>query len=168
MKKTFKIFMVIVLIFSLMIPVSVFAVGDGNIDSGGEGMESGTSDNKWSHGCDGVRITVVRANDHAIVTTPIDFTNKQPPSTMFHFGKVSKIQYKNGRSLSAIQGSYSYYNPAQAMPRIVSTNGSNNIDSIKKYFCSEYTIQRIADITGMDYDILLGGEYKLLLEPMAY
>lgn len=157
-----------VLIFSLMVPVSVFAIGDGNIDSGGGDMGSGTSDNKWSPGYDGVRITVVRASDHSVVTTPIDFTNKQPPSTMFHFGKVSKIQYNSGRNLSPIQGSYAYINPAQAMPRIVSTNGSNNIDAIKKYFCSEYTIKRIADITGMNYDILIGGEYKLLLEPIAY
>ena len=168
MKKILKVFMIMVLIFSLMMPVSVFAIGDGNIDSGGGDMGSGTSDNKWSPGYDGVRITVVRVSDHSVVTTPIDFTNKQPPSTMFHFGKISKIQYNSGRNLSPIQGSYAYINPAQTMPRIVSTNGSNNIDAIKKYFCSEYTIKRIADITGMNYDILIGGEYKLLLEPIAY
>lgn len=168
MKRIFKICMFFSMLFSLMIPISVSAIGDGNIDSGGGGMGSGTSKNKWSPGYDGVRISVVRASDNSVVTIPIDFTNKNPPSTMFHFGKVCKIQYNNGRNLSPIQGSYVYFNPAQSMPRIASTNGSNNIEAIKKYFCSEYTIKRIAEITGMNYDVLIGGEYKLLLEPIAY
>lgn len=148
--------------------VSVFAVGDGNIDGGGGGMGSGTSNNVWSPGMDGVRVTVVRASDHAVVTAPIDLTNKKPPSEIYHFGKISKLQYNNGRGLSPVQGGYSFKNPAQAMPRIVSTNGRSNIDAIKKYFCSEYIIKRIAEITGMNYDVLIGGEYKLLLEPIAY
>lgn len=160
--------MIFTMIFSLIMPITVFAVGDGNIDSGGGGMGDGTSTDKWSPGYDGVRVTVVRASDHAIVTTPIDLTNKQPPSTMFHFGKVSKIQYNGGRNLSPIQGAYSYINPSQTMPRIVSTNGSNNIAAIKSYFTDEQVIRSIASITGMDFDILIGGEYKLLLEPMAY
>ena len=54
------------------------------------------------------------------------------------------------------------------MPKIISTNGSNNIEAIKKYFCSEYVVKRIAEITGMSYDVLIGGEYKILLEPVAY
>lgn len=168
MKKIVTLLIVILMAFNLMMPISVFAVGDGNIDTGGGGMGSGTSGNKWTPGYDGVRIVVVRASDHSVVTTPIDFTNKKPPSSMFHFGKVSKIQYNSGRGLSPVQGSYAYVNPGQAMPRIVSTSGKNNIDAVKKYFCSEYTIKRIADITGMNYDILIGGDYKLLLEPIAY
>ena len=54
------------------------------------------------------------------------------------------------------------------MPRIISTSGNNNIEAIKQYFCSEYVIKRIADVTGMNYDVLIGGEYKILLEPVAY
>lgn len=145
-----------------------FAVGDGNIDGGGGGMGDGTSTNSWTPGNDGVRVTVVRASDHAVVTTPIDLTNKNPPSTLFHFGKVSKLSYSNGKGLSPQQGTYQYINPPQAIPRIVSTNGSNNIDAIKKYFCSEYTIKLISNHTGMDYDVLIGGDYKLLLEPFAF
>ena len=168
MKKILKILIVFIMLFSLMMPIVVFAVGDGNIDSGGGGMGDGTSTDKWSPGYDGVRVTVVRASDHATVTTPIDLTNKQPPSTMFHFGKVSKIQYNGGRNLSPIQGAYSYINPSQTMPRIVSTNGNSNIAAIKSYFTDEQVIRSIASITGMDFDILVGGDYKLLLEPMAY
>lgn len=54
------------------------------------------------------------------------------------------------------------------MPRIISTNGRNNIEAIKKYFCSEYVVKFIAEETGMDYDTLISGEYKILLEPIAY
>ena len=66
------------MIISIIFPVVVFAVGDGNIDSGGGGMGDGTSTDKWSPGYDGVRVTVVRASDYSVVTTPIDLTNKQP------------------------------------------------------------------------------------------
>ncbi len=55
------------------------------------------------------------------------------------------------------------------MPKIISTgSGQASIEQIKQYFCSEYMIMTIAQITGMDYDILTNGEYKLLLEPIAY
>lgn len=148
--------------------VPTFAVGDGNIDGGGGGMGDGTSTNSWNPGNDGVRVTVVRASDHAVVTTPIDFTNKSPTNVRVHFGKVSKLSYNGGNALTPSQSAYSFINPAQAMPRIVSTNGNNNIEAIKKYFCSEYIIKRVAEITGMDYDVLIGGEYKLLLEPLAF
>ena len=168
MKQILKILMIFIIIFNLIMPITVFAVGDGNIDSGGGGMGDGTSTDKWSPGYDGVRVTVVRASDHAVVTTPIDFTNKSPTNVRLHFGKVSKLSYNGGRAISPSGQSYTFVNPAQEMPRIVSTNGSSNIEAIKKYFCSEYTIKRVAEITGMNYDILIGGDYKLLLEPMAY
>ena len=168
MKRKLLLLISFLIIFNFTMPFSVFAVGDGNIDSGGGGMNSGTSENKWSSGYDGVRITVVRASDHSVVTIPIDFTNKSPTNVRLHFGKVSKLSYNGGSSLSPSSQSYSFINPGQEIPRIVSTDGKNNIDAIKKYFCSEYTIKRIADITGMNYDILIGGDYKLLLEPMAY
>ena len=40
--------------------------GSGNIDTGGGGMGQGTSQNRWTSGNEGVRVTVVRASDHAI------------------------------------------------------------------------------------------------------
>lgn len=165
-----KIFTALCLILAIICCFSVpaFAVGDGNLDGGGGGMGGGTSTNSWNPGNDGVRVTVVRASDHAVVTTPINFTNKSPNSIQMHFGRVSKMQYGNGIKLTPITSKFQYINPPQTMPRIVSTNGSNNIEAIKSYFCSEYTVQMIANHTGMDYDILIGGEYKLLLEPFAF
>ena len=55
------------------------------------------------------------------------------------------------------------------MPRIISSGSTKaNIEAIKKYFCSEYAVELVAQQTGINYDELIGGEYKLLLEPMAY
>ena len=142
--------------------------GSGNIDGGGGSMGDATSHGSWNPGNEGVRITVVRASNHAVVTTPFDLTNKQPAAGIYHFGKVSKIQYNNGTALSPVQGGYAYKNPAQPIPRIISTNGNNNIEAIKRYFCSEYAVKLIAEQTGMDYETLIGGEYKILLEPIAY
>jgi hypothetical protein len=142
--------------------------GSGNLDGGGGGMGTGSSSNYWNSGNEGVRVTVVRASDHAVVTKPFDFSNITISGSIYHFGKISKIQYNNGAVLTPIKSGYVNIKPAQTMPRIISTNGTTNIEAIKKFFCSEYVVMRIAEITGMDYDILIGGDYKILLEPLAY
>lgn len=142
--------------------------GDGNIDSGGGGMGQGTNQNKWSSGNEGVRVTVVRANDHAVVTSPIDLTNSPPENNLYHFGKVCKLQYTMGTALSPVKGGYTCIKPPQAIPRVISSNGRNNIEVIKKYFCSEFLVKLVANHTGINYDVLVGGEYRLLLEPIAY
>ena len=168
MKRIFSVLLVIVMLCSSLCAVPAYAVGDGNVDGGGGGMGDGTSTNSWTPGNEGVRVTVVRASDHAVVTTPIDLTNKAPTNMRLHFGKASKLSYSNGFSLSPSGQSYSFLNPAQSLPRIISTNGSNNIAAIKSYFTDEQVIRSIAGLTGMDFDVLIGGEYKLLLEPIAY
>lgn len=170
MKKLFHILLSLLLVLCLFCPITAFADtgGSGNIDGGGGGMGGGTSSNYWNTGNEGVRITVVRASDHTIVTTPVDFTNVTPTNVRLHFGKICKLGYTNGKALTPSSESYSFVNPGQSMPRIISFNGQSNIEAIKKYFCSEYVVKRIADITGMNYDTLIGGDYKLLLEPVAY
>ena len=169
MKRTLSIFIVLVLLLTALLPLTAYAEGEGNIDNGSGSMGSGTSENFWSPGDEGVRITVVRASDHAVVTIPVDFTNKHPDNIQAHFGKVSKISYTNGFSLTPSMQQYTYVNPAQAVPRIISSGSGNaNIDDIKRYFCSEYTLMRIADVTGFNYDTLINGDYKILLEPVAY
>jgi hypothetical protein len=170
MKKIISFISILMVSLSLLSPINAFADtgGSGNIDGGGGGMGSGTSTNTWSGGNEGVRITVVRASDHAVVTTPIDLTNKSPNNIQIHFGKVSKLQYSTGSVLTPTTSKYQYINPPQSIPRIISTSGTNNIEAIKRYFCSEYIVQMIANHTGMNYDVLIGGGYKILLEPIAY
>lgn len=67
-------------------------------------MNQGTSTNFWSPGNDGVRVTVVDAQSGSAVSTPVDFSNRSQSATMLHFGKVSKIQYRDGASLSLQSG----------------------------------------------------------------
>ena len=140
MYKYFRRMITVVMILCLMVPVTAFAAGDGNVDSGGGGMGKGTSKNTWSSSNEGVRVTVIRSSDHAVVTTPIDLTNKPPKSSIYNFGKISKIHYNSGRSLSAVKGGYTCVKPSKGLPKIITTNGKSNITAIKKYFCSEYLI----------------------------
>lgn len=80
---------------------------------------------------------------------PVDFSNKSQPGSVLYFGKVSKIHYRNGSSLSLqAGGGYSCIKPTVAMPRIVGSSGENNITEIKKFFCSEYACMMVADATG--------------------
>ena len=169
MKRIFAFFLSFLLILGIC-PMSALADtgGSGNVDGGGGSMGQGTSQNSWNPGMDGVRITVVDAESGQPVSTPFDLTNKNP-TIKIHFGKISKIQYSRGTGISPTTGNYDYYTPAQAMPRIISSGSTKaNIEAIKKYFCSEYAVELVAQQTGINYDELIGGEYKLLLEPMAY
>lgn len=169
MKYLRKSLLIFVLLFSLIVPVTVYAAGDGNIDNGGGGLGSGTNTNYWNSHDEGVRVTVVRASDGGAVSTPIDLTNKQPNNIVLHFGKVSKSQYRDGASLTPSTGTYSYINPAQSLPQIISTSsGGANLAAIKRYFTDEQVIRSIAGYAGISFETLISGEYKLLLEPIAY
>lgn len=157
-----------VLLCVLVPSFSAYAAGEGNMDGGGGGMGQGTSQNNWVPGYDGVRVSVVRVSDHAVVAVPVDLTNQTIPETVYHFGKVSKLQYSAGAGLSPMQGAYSYEKPSQPLPRIVSSNGGSNIAAIKSYFTDEQVVRSIAGLAGMEYDALVNGEYRLLIEPIAY
>lgn len=169
MKYKMKILLVCcMLLVSLSIVKSVYAVGEGNIDAGGSGMGSGTTDNYWSPGNDGVRVSIVRVVDKYVVSIPIDYTNKIIQKSLISFDKKSKIDYQNGGFLIQHVGGYSYRNVKKELPKIISSNGSTNIKAIKQYFCSEYAVMMIANDTGLSYEELISGKYKLLLEPIAY
>ena len=119
-----------VLLLSLFQSIPTYAVGDGNLDGGGGGMGQGTSQNSWSPGNEGVRVTVIRAADRAVVTRSVDLTNKKP-KIVYSFGKVSKVAYTQGTALSVNTGAYEYVNPAQSLPRIISSTslGAANIEA---------------------------------------
>ena len=169
MKRIFAFFLSILLILGIC-PMSALADtgGSGNVDGGGGSMGQGTSQNSWNPGMDGVRVTVIYSETQKPASASIDLTSKTP-AIKIHFGKVSKIQYRDGSSISPTTSSYVYYNPAITMPRIISTGSSKaSIEAIKKYFCDEIIVRYIAELTGISYDDLITGKYKLLLEPIAY
>lgn len=146
--------------------ITVSATGSGNIDGGGGGMGQGTATDVW-HSQDGVRVTVV-TTDGAVVSTPFDLSNFNIANNVLNFGSVCKLQYSSGAVLSP-NGYYSFSKPGTALPRIIS--GSTNrasIEAIKRYFCSEYAAQLVASKTGIPFEELISGSYKLVIEPIAY
>ena len=167
MKRILPLLLALVLALSAAVPA--YATGDGNMDSGGSGMGDGTKTNYWNPGMDGVRVSIVDAASRSVVRTPIDLTNKTPAANIAHFGKVSKLSYNAGRGLSVTVSGYSYRNPSQSLPKIISTGSSKaSIAAIRSYFTDEQVIRSIAGYSGMDFDTLVGGDYKLVVEPLAY
>lgn len=167
MKKILSALLCLAMLFSLSVPV--LADGNPNIDGGGGGMGQGTSQNSWTPGRDGVRVTIIRDSDNTPVSAPIDFSNQANGDIALHFGKVSKISYRGGSGLIPHTDKYDCFRPANAMPRIISSGSGNaNIEAIRSYFCREGTMRDIAAATGFNYDDLISGSYKILLEPIAY
>ena len=120
---------------------------------------------------DGVRVTIVNAETQKPAATSIDLSNySYAEKTHFHFGKVSKVLYTGGQSLSLHTSKYIFYKPSQALPRIIysSQYGKASIAEIKSYFTDEQVLRSICNLTGFDYDTLIGGDYKLVIEPIAY
>ena len=159
----------IILCFLLLLLVTTpsFAVGDGNMDGGGGGMEDGSGMNKWSPGEDGVRVSVIRVSDGKRYKGPVDFTHVTG-SIDLHFDKKSKVDYRAGSALVPKTTAYQKRMPAQGFPQVISPSGAINITEIKRYFCSASGLNHVAQSVGIDYDKLISGKYKLLVEPMAY
>nr|WP_300815383.1 hypothetical protein [uncultured Acetatifactor sp.] len=156
------------LLLTLSTGMTALASGEGNLDGGGGGMGSGTATDVW-HNQDGVRVTVVTA-DGGTASTPFDLSNFNISGDILHFGKVSKLQYSGGTPLSLDAGAYVCSKPGTALPRIISGGGSSraSIEAIRRYFCSEYAAQLVADRTGIAFEELVSGSYKLVIEPVAY
>lgn len=167
MKRLLSLFLCLALLLGLS--MRAFATGDPNIDGGGGGMGDGTSSNYWNPGMDGVRVTVVEAESHAVASESVDLTNKTPATGIYHFGKVCKLEYCGGYVLAPHISAYTYRNPAQALPRIISSgNAGASIEAIRSYFTDAQVLRSLCGYIGFDYESLIGGEYKLMVEPLAY
>lgn len=172
--RRFHRFFYLILCFCLIMVYSdkTFAVqGDGNISGGGGHVNQGTEGYNWPTGYEGVRITVVDAASGQQLSTPIDISNfdvSKISESIFNFGKVSKLQYRNGVALN-LQGTYHCYQPDKPIPKIISTNsGKADISVIKAYFCSEGVASMVALYTGISESDMLSGKYKLVIEPVIY
>ena len=147
----------------------VYATGEGNFDGGGGGFGDGSNTNKWVNGDEGVRVTVVRATDGAAVSASVDLTNRSPSNIVMHFAKTCKTTYRAGASLTINQGAYVCYRPNQALPTIISSSaGGSRIAQIKRYFTDEQVIRGVCGYCGFDFNTLISGDYKLLIEPLAF
>lgn len=167
MKRILALFLSAVL--TMFIVARAYAIGDENIDGGGGQLGGGTSTSYWDPGMDGVRVSVVNTGSHDIVGNVIDLTNKIPMSDVIHFAKVSKLSYNAGRSLAPVVGNYRYINPSQSLPHIIPSNTyPASIDAIRSYFTDEQVIRAIAGYVGVEFDTLICGDYKIVIEPIVY
>ncbi len=85
MKRKIGILLVLALMLTTLFSTTAYADGEGNIDHGGGDIGNGTGESFWNPGDEGVRVTVIKVSDKTPVTVPIDFTNKEPTSTITHF-----------------------------------------------------------------------------------
>ncbi len=148
--------------------IVAFAEGDPNIDNGGGGLKDGSSENFWNPGNDGVRVTIVDAETGAVKSASIDYTNTNASDIALHFGKVSKAEYVGGTALSATTSSYTFINPTEHLPTIISDGSGASIEEIRSYFTDEQVVKRIAEHTRIEFDDLTNGDYKLMVEPIMY
>ncbi len=159
-----------VLLFLLLLPQNqrVYAAGEGNIDGGGGGFGNGSSTNKWVNGDDGVRVTIVSASDGSVASASVDLTNRSPSNIVIHFTKTCKTSYRAGASLTLNTEPYVCYRPNQALPTIISSStGGSRIEQIKRYFTDEQVLRGICNYCGFDFNTLISGDYKLLIEPLG-
>ena len=77
MKRILSLLLALVIAISAAVPA--YATGDGNFDGGGGSMGDGTKTNYWNPGMDGVRLSVVYADNRA-VTMPRAMRSKTSPA----------------------------------------------------------------------------------------
>lgn len=167
MKKIIRIIAAAMAAF-FCLQIVAFAEGDPNIDNGGGGLKDGSSENFWNPGNDGVRVTIVDAETGAVKSASIDYTNTNASDIALHFGKVSKAEYVGGTALSATTSSYTFINPTEPLPTIISDGSGASIEEIRSYFTDEQVVKRIAEHTRIEFDDLTNGDYKLMVEPIMY
>ena len=153
--------------------VPAYATGSGNVDGGGGSLNHGKDGYYWPDiGYDGVRVTVVDAQSGQRVSVPVDYTNVDVGALspdICHFGKVSKVDYRNGAGLSPQVGGYVCRRPAAPIPQIISGNSRKaSIPVIRQYFCSEAAAVMVANDTGIPFEDIEEGKYKLVIEPIIY
>lgn len=164
MKHLFSLLLVLAL---LSLPVTQASGGDPNIEGGGGGMGGAIGDSAWNPGDDGVRISVMQGTTAKVT---FDISNVQRTRTQLSFRIHNKLYYKNGGTLQLADSYTNYVPPSDIpLPTIIPTSGGgNNITAIRSYFTSERAVRFIAENAHMAYEDLISGDYKLLLEPIAY
>lgn len=150
------------------LPGTAWAVGEGNMEAGGGQTETVTGDSFWN-GDWGIRFCVVDVASQTVVSATYDAANKSSGyESYWHYGKTNKFDYRGGSALSIQLTDYVWETPDVSIPTIVRTSGAPDIKAIKDYFTDETVIRWIGDVTGMAYDTLISGDYKLFIEPILY
>lgn len=173
--------------FILLVSCKQVKADNSNMDGGGSGggTQTGSNENYFSSGDDGVRISIidVKTGMRAEGTKIIDYSRKDKSNkTIIHFGKYSKLEYMGvggySSAKSLVQSNEDYVTDGngktvayqvEEMPVIVSSSsGNSDIEKIKAYFNNEDRLRKVASRVGMSYDELISGRYKLIIEPVIY
>ena len=169
MKKLSVFLIVTVFLEIIMNPLMVKAAGDPDMDSGGGTWGHAAEGFTWRDGDDGVRVTIIDAVTGDPVSRSIDISNINTSDIVLDFGKISKAAYRNGATLQGHVNEYEKYTPALPLPKLVNAPDHDEaLRQIKAYFTDEQVLRRIADHVGMNYDYMISGAFKVLVEPMAY
>lgn len=153
--------------------VQIYAAGDPNADTGGGNISDAVEQGSyWRHGDDGVRITVIDAKTGERKSNSVDWSNhswlNSNVNKIFHFGKKSKMDYKQLSSISLQNKVYESALAPKGLPEMIGENSPPSREAIVSYFTDEMIIRSIGDNIGMAYDELVSGKYKLLIEPTEY
>jgi uncharacterized surface anchored protein len=119
-------------------------------------------------------------------TVSVDISNLEPSSGFFtrttagdgstaltygnkvtHFGKVSKMEYRDGEAIASTNNGYTFQ-PVTGLPSLMG-NTQASAQTIKDYINNQAMLTQIASWCGISsYDELTSGKYKLLCEPIMY
>lgn len=174
MKKALISLLLLLVMTGLISFGSIYSLAEGppapdpNVSGGGGGYGEGDKDNVWHGGDDGVRISIMHGL-HTVYT--FDMANKDWSRTIQKNGIIyNKLWYRTGGQFQL--DSMGYINvispPGYPMPRIIPKKGTSTIPAIRSYFSDTSVIRYIAEKAGMEYETLTNGDYKLMIEPIAY
>jgi RNase P/RNase MRP subunit p29 len=95
--------------------------------------------------------------------TPLTHGNR-----VTHFGKVSKMEYRDGTALAATTANYTF-RTVSGCPVVLGNNQAST-QTIKNFINNQNMLTNIAAWCGggLTYQTLISGDYKLLVEPIMY
>lgn len=166
MKRFICAALALLLFLQMALPVAS-AVGEinGTNDSGLLGV--GSAGNYWTPGKEGIRVTVVDLDGNQIGGT-VDYSNSSLGSAVYHFGRTTKMDYRNGYSLSLSTAGYDWKS-LYGLPKVISENGTlADMDAIKDFISTARILNQIASNAGIGFEDLIDGNHKIVIEPIAY
>ncbi|MFR1480822.1 MAG: hypothetical protein ACLSB9_36650 [Hydrogeniiclostridium mannosilyticum] len=162
MKRLLPLLLALVLVITTIVPA--YATGDGNFDGGGGSMGDGTKTNYWNPGMDGESVCIQRTV--RLSYNRFDLTARYFQQDLLTL-KGEQPSYNTGNP-SPPKLETTYINPSQSLPKIISTRSSKATSLPSEAISLMNRLSVPLLIRRMDFDTLIGGDYKLVVEPLTY